>query len=325
MFVRDRIAVSIGDPNGVGPEIAVRAAAHFVGSALQPVLIGDTAVIAHYAARDASHLPLRLFVEDTPHDGIAYVAVDTLDPNQFRPGVVSASAGRATVEYVRIAVDLVQRGLLRAIVACPHSETSINSGSIAFSGYPSLIAQLTGTREDRVFLMLVAPEFRIAHVTLHESVRQALARIDSDLIVAAGLAAVRATEGLGIRNIRLGVCGINPHAGEAGLFGDEDDQITLPAVTRLRELGIDVTGPVGADLLFGQRRHDVYLAMFHDLGHIPVTLLSPLRASALTIGAPIQFSSVGHGSAFDIAGKGIADPVSVIETLQLLHGAAKER
>jgi 4-hydroxy-L-threonine phosphate dehydrogenase PdxA len=178
---------------------------------------------------------------------------------------------------------------------------------------------LTGTPADKVFLMLVAAGLRIAHVTLHESVAHALARITPELVVDAGRAAVEATRRLGIANPRLGVFGINPHAGEDGLFGDEDERITKPALQRLRGLGIAADGPTGADLLLAQRRHAVYLAMFHDQGHIPIKLLSPLRASALTIGAGIVFSSVGHGSAFDIAGKGVADPVSVTDTLQLLR------
>jgi 4-hydroxy-L-threonine phosphate dehydrogenase PdxA len=213
--------------------------------------------------------------------------------------------------------------MVKAIVGCPHSETAINAAGIPFSGYPQLIAKLTATPENKVFLMLAAAGLRIAHVTLHESVQHALGRITGDLVVAAGIAAVEANRRLGLENVRLAVFGINPHAGEDGLFGEEDECITKPAVQRLRALGIAADGPVGADLLLGQRRHDVYLAMFHDQGHIPIKLLSPLRASALTIGTDILFSSVGHGSAFDIAGRGIADPAAVIETLSLLHRAAE--
>jgi 4-hydroxy-L-threonine phosphate dehydrogenase PdxA len=170
--------------------------------------------------------------------------------------------------------------------------------------------------------MLVAAGLRIAHVTLHESVRSALGRITTERVVAAGLATVKAVQRLGVANPKLGVFGINPHAGENGLFGDDDDRITRPAVRRLQELGVLADGPVGADLILSQRKHDVYLAMFHDQGHIPIKLVSPLRSSALSIGTPVLFSSVGHGCAHDIAGKGVADPVSVIETFALLGGAA---
>jgi 4-hydroxy-L-threonine phosphate dehydrogenase PdxA len=297
-----KIAIAIGDPNGIGPEIALKAALRFRGSSLQPVLVGDRHVIEHYG----------LFPEIHP--------VDALEREAFRPGKLDPRAGRATLEYVRAAVRLVERGEADAVVACPHSETAINRAGIAFSGYPGLLAELTGTPRDRTFLMLVAAGLRIAHVTLHESVRHALSRMTPGLVVQAGIAAAAILERFKIEAPTLGVFGINPHAGEEGLFGDEDERITRPAVAELRKRGVAADGPVGADLLLAQRRHDAYLAMFHDQGHIPVKLLSPLRSSAVSIGTPVLFSSVGHGCAYDIAGKGGADPASVIETLALLGG-----
>lgn len=298
-----KIAVCIGDPNGIGPEIAVKAASRFANG-LEPILVGDEAVIRHYGS------PKNV------------LDVKALPREAFKPGTMDPRAGRATVEYVKAAVKLVERGEARAIVACPQSETAINAAGIPFSGYAGLLAELTGTPKDRTFLMLVAAGLRIAHVTLHESVQSALGRISVERVVCAGETAVRTAERLGVRAPKLGVFGINPHAGEDGLFGDEDERITKPAVAELRRRGIDAHGPAGADLLLSQRRHDVYLAMFHDQGHIPIKLLSPLRSSALSIGTPVLFSSVGHGCAYDIAGKGVADPTSVVETLSLLGGVA---
>lgn len=300
-----RIAIAIGDPNGIGPEIAVKAARKFSGGSVEPVLVGDEFVIREYGGA-----------------GLAIAPVTALDAAGFSPGRIDARAGAATVAYIKEAVRLVNEGEVAAIVACPQSETAINSAGIPFSGYAGLLAQITGTPEDRVFLMLVAAGLRIAHVTLHESVKSALGRITTERVVAAGLATVKAVERLGVPRPKLGVFGINPHAGENGLFGDEDDRITHPAVARLRELGVHAEGPVGADVMLSQRKHDVYLAMFHDQGHIPMKLLSPLRSSALSIGTPVLFSSVGHGSAHDIAGRGVADPISVIETFELLSAAA---
>lgn len=300
-----RIAITIGDPNGIGPEIAVKAARKFAGGPVEPVLVGDEFVIRRYGG-----------------EGLAIAPVEALDPAGFLPGKVDPRAGKATVAYVREAVRLVNAGEVSAIVACPQSETAINSAGIPFSGYAGLLAQLTQTPEDKVFLMLVAAGLRIAHVTLHESVKSALGRMTTERVVAAGLATVKAVQRLGVANPKLGVFGINPHAGEDGLFGDDDDRVTKPAVAQLRALGVLADGPVGADVMLSQRKHDVYLAMFHDQGHIPMKLLSPLRSSALSIGTPVLFSSVGHGCAHDIAGKGVADPVSVIETFALLGGAA---
>jgi 4-hydroxy-L-threonine phosphate dehydrogenase PdxA len=321
MQQRDRIAITIGDPNGIGPEIAVKAAAALAGGDVQPVLVGDAFVIQEYAQRHAPGMRLCALAEANQHadSELVYAPVEALVRAAFNPGQVDPAAGKATVAYVAEAVRLAQAGAVNAIVGCPHSETAINRAGIPFSGYPGLIAQLTAKPDDAVFLMLVAAGLRIAHVTLHESVQHALNRLTVDLVVAAGQAAVEATRRLGVADARLGVFGINPHAGEDGLFGDEDERITKPAVQRLRALGIAADGPVGADLLLTQQRHDVYLAIFHDQGHIPIKLLSPLRASALAIGTDLLFSSVGHGSAFDIAGRGIADPTSVIETVRLLH------
>jgi 4-hydroxy-L-threonine phosphate dehydrogenase PdxA len=196
----------------------------------------------------------------------------------------------------------------------------VNRAGIKFSGYPGLVADLTGTPRDRAFMMLAAKNLRIVHVTLHESVSAALARLSPALVIAAAEAIVATAKRLGQDTPRIGVFGINPHAGEDGLFGDDDERITKPAVAELKKRGLAVDGPVGADLLLSQRRHDVYLAMFHDQGHIPIKLISPLRASAMTIGVPVLFASVAHGCAFDIAGKGVADATGVIETVELLAG-----
>jgi len=299
-----KIAIVIGDPNGIGPEIAVKAARKFAGGGVEPVLVGDEFVIRKYGG-----------------EGLAIAPVNALESAGFQPGKIDPRAGAATVAYVREAVRLVNEGQVSAIVACPQSETAINSAGIPFSGYAGLLTQLTKTPEEQVFLMLVAAGLRIAHVTLHESVSSALGRITTERVVAAGLAAAKAAQRLGVATPKLGVFGINPHAGENGLFGDDDDRIARPAVRRLQELGVLADGPVGGDLMLSQRKHDVYLAMFHDQGHIPIKLLSPLRSSALSIGTPVLFSCVGHGSAHDIAGKGVADPMSVIETFALLSGA----
>ncbi len=303
-----RIAITLGDPNGIGPEIAIKAALAATGK-IRPLLVGDAFVIEKTAER---------LGVDTP----AFVDTAVLEEAGYAPGTLDPRAGKATVGYAAAAVKLALAGEVDAIVGCPHSETAVNRAGIAFSGYPGLIADLTGTPRGQSFMMLVGKGLRITHATLHESVSQALARLSPDLVVAAARATVATAQRLGIAAPTLGVFGINPHAGEDGLFGDEDERITKPAVARLKAEGIAADGPVGADLLLSQRQHDFYLAMFHDQGHIPIKLLSPLRASALTIGVPVLFASVAHGCAFDIAGKGVADRTGVIETLELLAGAA---
>ena len=299
------IALTIGDPNGIGPEIAVKAVTALRGHAdIRVILVGDAYILRHYGAAAGGNIRLH--------------PVDALAQKHFRPGQVDAAAGRATVAYVEAAIALVRAGEADAIVGCPHNETAVNAAGIPFSGYPGLIARLTGTPEEKVFMMLVGGGLRILHATLHERIHHALARLTPDLIEEAGLACAATLKRLGVTAPRIGVFGINPHAGENGLFGDDDDRITAPAVERLRKAGLDVEGPVGADIILGRKDIDGFVAIYHDQGHIPVKLLAGRNASALSVGAGVLFSSVGHGSAFDIAGQGRADPAAVIRTLRLI-------
>ena len=304
------IALTIGDPNGIGPEIALKAATTLRGNRdIRIILIGDEHVLRHYG--------------DVP-DGIRMHPVNALPPSHFRPGQIDAAAGQATVAYLEAAIGLIRAGKADAIVGCPHNETAVNAAGIPFSGYPGLIARLTGTPEEKVFMMLVGGGLRILHATLHERIHHALARLTPDLIEEAGLACAATLKQLGVSNPRIGMFGINPHAGENGLFGDDDDRITAPAVARLRQAGLDVEGPVGADIMLGRKDKDGFVAIYHDQGHIPIKLLAGRNASALSVGAGVLFSSVGHGSAFDIAGRGIADPAAVIRTLRLISNLPAE-
>jgi 4-hydroxy-L-threonine phosphate dehydrogenase PdxA len=313
------IALTIGDPNGIGPEIAVKAAAHLLGSAdIRVILVGDEHVIRHYGERCAEGATFHDFAATPPRDSILIHPVDALPAAYFRPGKIEAAAGRATVAYVEAAIGLVREGAADAIVGCPHNETAVNAAGIPFSGYPSLIARLTGTPEDKVFMMLVGGGLRILHATLHERIHHALARLTPDLIEEAGLACAATLKQLGVARPRIGVFGINPHAGENGLFGDDDNHITAPAVERLRKAGVLAEGPVGADIILGRDDIDGFVAIYHDQGHIPVKLLAGRYASALSVGAGVLFSSVGHGSAFDIAGQNKADPAAVLRTLRLI-------
>ena len=316
------IALAIGDPNGIGPEIAVKAAVSLAGGAPRIVLVGDPFVIRHYAELEAQGWAVREIDGDDPPVArtLDVLAVDALPPEAFAPGRIEAAAGRATVAYVEAALAFVHAKRAQAVVGCPHNETAVNAAGISFSGYPSLIARRAGLPEDRVFLLLIGGGLRILHVTLHERLQSALARLTPDLVEAAGRACSSALIALGIERPRIGLCAINPHAGEGGLFGDDDERITAPAAERLRAAGFAVEGPTGADLLLGRTDLDAFLAMYHDQGHIPIKLLAGRTASALTVGGDMVFSSVGHGSAFDIAGRGVADPAAILRAIQLVCG-----
>lgn len=305
-----RLAVSVGDPNGIGPEIALKAlAAMDAADRSRLRLFGPARVIE----RTAASLGLSSLL-----DGIALTDAGDLPDAACVPGRIDAAAGASAVGSATAAIQACQRGEFDAVVACPHHETAIHQAGIPFSGYPSLVARVCGLPEDAVFLMLVGAGLRIVHVTLHESVASALVRITPALVQAAVHAGVRGCRLLGVDDPSIGLFGINPHASEGGLFGSEDERLVQPAALALRAEGLRIDGPQGADMLLAARRHDLYVAMLHDQGHIPVKLLAPHAASALSIGADVLLSSVGHGSAMDIAGRGIADPAAVLRTIALL-------
>jgi len=265
------IALTIGDPNGIGPEIAVKAAVQMAReSGPSIVLVGDEFVVRSCAELYAGGFALHAFDGSAPRAGVLYFsAVSSLPRSAYKPGTPVAEGGRATVDYLSAAIRLVNEGHAAAIVACPHSETNVNAAGIPFSGYPALLARLTGTPKDHVFMMLVGGGLRIVHVTLHERIHTALARITPELVERAARTADAALRQLNVSRPRIGLFGINPHAGENGLFGDDDDRITVPVAKKLQAAGLNVEGPVGADLMLGRRDFDAFVAMYHDQG-LPV-------------------------------------------------------
>jgi len=307
-----RIALALGDPNGIGPEIALKAASALAGTpGLALTLFGPPGVLER--AAESTGLQALL-------PALAQRAAGAMPAGTLRWGEVNAAAGAAAVAAASAAIAACRAGEFDAVVAGTHHETAVAQAGIAFSGYPSLVARVCGQPEDSVFLLLVGGGLRIVHVTLHESVATALARITPALVVAATEAGVRACRLLGLAQPRVALFGINPHASEGGLFGAEDARLVQPAAELLRQRGLPVDGPQGADTLLADRAHDLYVAMLHDQGHIPVKLLAPQAASAISIGAQVLLATTGHGSAMDIAGTGTARPDALLRSLRLLAG-----
>ncbi len=305
-----RLALATGDPNGIGPEIALQALAALDERARARITVFGPGEVLQRAAVVCGVSAL--------WPRIRHVEAGTMAPGCALPGRIDAAAGVSTIASATAALQAVRAGEFDAVIACPHHETAIHQAGIPFSGYPSLVARVCGVPEDEVFLLLVGGGLRIVHVTLHESVRTALDRLTPALVERAVRAGVRACALLGVQDPHIGVFGINPHASEGTLFGPEDQRIVEPAMAALRAEGYRVDGPQGADMVLSQRRHDLYVAMLHDQGHIPIKLLAPNAASALSIGADALLSSVGHGSAMDIAGRGVADPTALLRTIALL-------
>jgi 4-hydroxythreonine-4-phosphate dehydrogenase/1,2-dihydroxy-3,5-cyclohexadiene-1,4-dicarboxylate dehydrogenase len=313
--MQSRVALTMGDPNGIGPEIALKALAALTPEERNRVVVYGPLQVLQFTAHS---LGLEYLLT-----GLAHTPAGELPISSFQPGKVNAHAGFSAVHSASAAIQDCRDGLVIAVVAGPHHETAIAQAGITFSGYPSLVASVCELAANEVFLMLVGGGLRIVHVTLHESVEQALSRLSSPLVISATLAGVRACDRLGVINPRIGLFGINPHASEGTLFGPHDKACTVPAAQTLRDKGLNVSDPQGADVLLADhqiRPHDFYVAMFHDQGHIPIKLLAPQGATALSIGADVLLATTGHGSAMDIAGQGIARPDALLRSLRLVMG-----
>lgn len=318
------IAIATGDPAGIGPEISLKAALDpAVGEACRPILVSDVDVLRQHA--EACGIRADLYplgrVEDSGAAGDKLAVLECPQGEAIPLGQTSAAAGRASIAFCRAAVKAALAKQVDAVVAAPQNETSIAMAGVPFDGHPSFVARETGTPEDDVFMMLCFGDTKIAHATLHQSVRQALDAITAERVRKIIGETAKTLQRMGIASPRIAVSGLNPHAGEGGLFGREEIEIIKPAIDAAKAGGLDVAGPFGADTMFQMSGFDAFVVMLHDQGHIAAKLLAEHAAAALTVGTPILFSSVAHGSAHDIAGKGVADPTAMIEAVLRMAGA----
>ncbi len=294
----------MGDPGGIGPEIAIKAALDpRVRAICEPIVVGARDVLEQYGS-------------------LKKIRVVETQRREFHVGEIHPEHGLAALDAARTAIRGALSGEYAAVVAAPHSETAIHAAGVAFDGYPSFVARSAGLAPDDGILMLcfehAGREVRIAHVTLHTSVRQALDMISTERVLRTLEAVHGALGKLGIEQPKIAVSGVNPHAGEGGLFGDDESKSVMPAIEAARAAGITVDGPIGADLLIQRAGYDAYVVMLHDQGHVAAKLLAPQRVAGLTIGTPVIFSSVAHGAAFDIAGQNRANPAAMVEAITRL-------
>jgi 4-hydroxythreonine-4-phosphate dehydrogenase len=304
---KPRVALAIGDPAGIGPEVVLKTLAANAGGLVEhAIVVGDAEPLARHAK--ACGIAVEIGCDELRWpDGrcTRLVPCGAVTHSEWKFGQPSAGGGRACLAYATRAIAMARAGEVSAVLAAPHTETGVSLAKPGFNGYPSLVAELTETPPERVFLMLLCPEFRVLQVTLHLPLRAAIDRLSTSLVETAVEVGHATLLRFGIVRPKIAVCGLNPHAGENGLIGMEDQEIIAPTVARCRGRGIDASGPMAADAAFAARA--LYLAMYHDQGHIPVKVLYPFRSCAITVGIPVVFETVAHGSAYDIAGQNLAD------------------
>ena len=321
-----RVAIAIGDPAGIGPEIALKAAQDpRVLAIARPLLVGDLRALTEHARRCGLAAPIDAFDDAASVQWracrVPLLARSHFDREPLELGVIKAVHGSAALDAAGCAIRTALDGHVEAVVAAPQTELAIKQAGVEFDGYPGFVARCTGTPIEDAFLMLCFDRTRIVHTTLHVSLKRAIELVTGLRVLRAIRAADSTLRRIGIARPQLAVAGLNPHAGEAGMFGDEEQTIIGPAIAAARAAGIAVDGPFGADTIYARDRVDAFVVMFHDQGHIAAKLVAPNRTAGLTIGTPVLFSSVAHGSALDIAGQNKANPEAMVEAiLRLLKG-----
>lgn len=316
------IAITMGDPAGIGPEVIVKALAspeiYAIG---RPIVIGDARRLRRAAEICGAAVEIRTTVE--PEDGLfQHGVIDCIDipcvPEDLPFGQLSAVAGDAAYRFIERAVELAVAARVGAICTAPLNKEALHAGGHPYPGHTELLADLTGTEE--VSMLLNAPGLRVIHVTTHIGIIDMVRKIEPGLVERTIQRGHEVLLKAGIARPRIAVCGINPHAGEHGLFGyGEEEEKIVPAVEKARGRGLDVQGPLPADTAFFRARRgdfDLVVAMYHDQGHGPVKVLGIEEGVNITVGLPVIRTSVDHGTAFDIAGKGVAGEASMLEALR---------
>ena len=328
---RPRIAITMGDAAGVGPEIIMKSLGHAdLYARCRPLVVGDAGRLRQAGEIVGSGLAIRAVA--SPRDAaFVHGTVDCIDLGLIPPdlpwGRLSAVAGDAAYRTIEKAVELARAGEVDAICTAPLNKEALHAGGHVFPGHTEILAHLTGTPE--VSMMLMTPKLRVIHVTTHVGLIDAISMIEPGLVERTILRGHEALARSGIAKPRIGVCGINPHAGEHGLFGHgEEEEKIEPAIRALRARGLDVEGPLPADTLFFRAQRgdfDLVVAMYHDQGHGPVKVLGIEAGVNVTVGLPVIRTSVDHGTAFDIAGTGKADERSLIEAIDQAIALAPRR
>jgi 4-hydroxythreonine-4-phosphate dehydrogenase len=327
------IGITMGDPSGVGPEIIIKALSDPGNyDFCRPVVLGDPAVMS-LCLKYAPDSSVRIREISAPEmsEGIPgqidLIPLSRLEPQSAIPGRPSKEGGRAMAGYIIAAVELAMSGKISGMVTCPINKALLNDAGYMFEGHTQLIAHLTGAKD--YVMMLAGERLRVTLVTIHCALKDVPYRINKENI----LKTIRVTnsalrDDFGIQRPRIAVAALNPHAGESGMFGTEEEEIILPAVRMAEKEGIKVQGPLPADSLYYKAvsgQFDAVVNMYHDQGLIPLKMIHFSDGVNVTLGLPIVRTSVDHGTAYDIAGKGIADPASLKAAIKMAAEMIKNR
>jgi 4-hydroxythreonine-4-phosphate dehydrogenase len=324
------VGITMGDPTGIGPEIIVKALSmEEPFHACRPIVFGDREVLSR--AIQIQNLPASLeVIDEIPEDGylpqrIFFFPLSHLEVTSLRFGKPDRACGEAMVKYIEEAVKWVRSGRLDAITTCPINKQAINDAGHPFSGHTELLAHFV--QASSVAMMFLGSKWRIVLVTTHLPLKDVSRWITASRILSTiRLLDEGMREYFGIPHPKIAVLGLNPHCGEGGLFGEEEREEILPAIAVAKSQGLKVEGPFPADSFFdlsGDRAFDAVIAMYHDQGLIPIKMFDFKEAVNFTLGLPFIRTSVGHGTAYDIAGRGLADPTNLIKALQMAAKLSK--
>ncbi len=325
------LAMTMGEPAGVGPELSLDAWIRLRESGPPFVLFSDPdlmADIARSVGRDVSIAVVESGVEAISRFRTALPMIPVKLGKSVQPGRPDPANASAVIQSIEFAVAAAKRGEVGAVITNPIQKASLYAAGFRHPGHTEFLGEIAGTGVVPV-MMLVSPDLRVVPVTIHVALREALAILNADTIVETSQVVVNALRrDFGIEAPRIAIAGVNPHAGEGGAMGDEDNRIVAPAVERLRKAGLAVAGPMPPDTLFtarARRNYDAAICMYHDQALIPIKTLDVDGGVNVTLGLSIVRTSPDHGTALDIAGKGIADPGSLVAAIRMAEMIARNR
>jgi 4-phospho-D-threonate 3-dehydrogenase / 4-phospho-D-erythronate 3-dehydrogenase len=326
------IGITMGDPTGVGPEIILKAlSSEAPFQFCRPIVLGDGGVLLYTANRLGIH-PVIEEITEIPESGygparLFVSSISHLDAASLTFGRPDRECGEAMVRYVEEGVRRIRRGTLQALTTCPINKQAINAAGHLFSGHTELLAHLAGVPS--TVMMFVGTKWKVVLVTTHLPLREVSVHITLErLLTTIRLAAEGLKFHFGIPFPKMAILGLNPHCGEEGLLGEEERNVILPAMAEAKSGGINVEGPFPADSFFhgtGHLSFDVVVSMYHDQGLIPIKMSEFSEAVNFTLGLPFIRTSVGHGTAYDIAGKGTADPTNLVRAMAIASNIMKSK